>query len=216
MSVDLNFNAVPGQVDLYGLGKSGEYVLYKLHETFLKSEGVCSLGFIQNTRLIWDNKIYYASGVTYSAPAQCKENRRPARPGEKGSRTIPNGGICELFLYDDQLKLLTRQPLKLPDRDGGPWCNGSYALGRVKGMDALLYSVSYYTLNDPPAKRAEDIGTGWYYSTYLFRLVKDDNGHIRFEQDDSCLGSPNPYRTVAQARKALKACAESNTSPVNQ
>ncbi len=79
----------------------------------------------------------------------------------------------------------------------------------------MLYSVSYYTLKHPPAKRAEDIGKGWYYSTYLFHLVKDENGRIRFEQDDTCLGSPNPYRTVAQARKALKACAWNNPSTEN-
>ena len=153
-------------------------------------------------RLTWDGQIFYATGTQYISPEQYKENRRPGK-----FRTLPDGGVCELFLYDDKLQLVARHKVKLPNFPGGTWCNGSEALGRArKDMAALLYSIHYYLVDEPLAARPQDIGKGWRHSTYLIRLVKDANGAIRFVQDDACLGSPNDYATIAQARKAIEKC----------
>lgn len=157
-------------------------------------------------RIVWDDQIYYVSGTQYLSAQQYQENRRPLLPGEKQAKTLANGGVCELFLYDEKLRLMARHKVKLPD-EGGPWCNGSEALGRArKDMNALLYSITYYLVEKPLAKRPEDIGKGWHYSTYLIRLAKNSDGTIRFIQDDSCLGSPNNFATISEARKALGSC----------
>jgi hypothetical protein len=211
--LDDEFAAIqPGGKNPYGLhGKEGQTVspITDPRDALLKSEGACALGGggeMAIGHMIWDNKTYYVTGVEYQSAAQCMENRRSVRAHEKDSKILKDGGICELFLYDDRLKLLTRQKVKLPDLDGGSWCNGSFALGRAKGMDALLYSLMYYTVNTPRAGSIKAIGIGWIRSTYLFQLKKDASGKPYFEQDDSCFGSPNHYETIPDARKALAQC----------
>jgi hypothetical protein len=44
--------------------------------------------------------------------------------------------------------------------------------------------------------------------TSLIR-VKASNGKIEVVQDDSCLGNPNQFDTIAKARKQLQRCAAS-------
>ena len=205
--VDIDFNAMPGRFDKDGLTTMTP--LLNPRNELLKSEGVKPEvgGQMAIGRITWDGQIYYATGTQYISAEQYKENRRTLPPGEKNSRTLPDGGVCELFLYDDKLQLVTRHKVKLPDFPGGTWCNGSEALGRArKDMPALLYSIHYYLVSKPVAARPEDIGKGWRHSTYLIRLVKDSNGAIRFVQDDACLGNPNDYATIVQARKALEKC----------
>ena len=161
-------------------------------------------------RIIWDGTAYYASGTQYHSREQMEEYRRTVASGKSDGRSLPNGGVCELFLYDAGLNLLARHKVKLPDFPGGTWCNGSKALGRARAdMPALLYSVSYYLVGNGRAKRPEDIGQGWRYSTYLIRLERDSDGTVRFIQDDRCLGNPNSFATIAEARKALKGCPAS-------
>lgn len=201
-TVDMDFSAMPGRFVEDGLTTMAP--LLDPRDALLKSEGAYSAagGQMAIGRLTWDGQIFYATGTQYISPEQYKENRRPGK-----FRTLPDGGVCELFLYDDKLQLVARHKVKLPNFPGGTWCNGSEALGRArKDMAALLYSIHYYLVDEPLAARPQDIGKGWRHSTYLIRLVKDANGAIRFVQDDACLGSPNDYATIAQARKALEKC----------
>lgn len=209
-TVDRDFSSMPGRVDKYGLTTMAP--LLDPRNELLKSEGAKPdlVGQLAIGRITWDDQIYYATGTQYISREQYQENRRILAPGEKKSRVLPDGGVCELFLYDDKLQLVTRHKVKLPDFPGGTWCNGSEALGRArKDMPALLYSVHYYLVSEPVAARPEDIGKGWRHSTYLIRLAKDANGAIRFVQDDACLGNPNDYATIAQARKGLEKCSSS-------
>lgn len=204
---DLDFNAIPACVGKFD--SVGCEPISNAREALLKSEGACAVDGADSDigHMIWDNKTYYVTGVEYQSAAQCAESDRLNINPHYKSKTLPNGGICELFLYDDKLKLLTRQKVKLPDIAGGSWCNGSFALGRAtKSMDAILYSLMYYRVNDPIAGSIKAIGTGWIRSTYLFQLKKNASGKPYFEQDNSCLGSPNHYATIPDARKALAQC----------
>lgn len=208
-TVDTDWSAIQPADPDRGILAPSSLPIRERRNALLKSEGAKPDGVGQMAigRITWDGKIYYATGTQYISGEQYKENRRPLLPSEKDSRTLPDGGVCELFLYDDKLQLVTRHKVKLPDFPGGTWCNGSEALGRArKDMPALLYSIHYYVVSKPVAARQEDIGKGWRHSTYLIRLVKDANGAIRFVQDDACLGSPNEYATITQARKALEKC----------
>ncbi len=202
-AVDMDLSTIQPPVNRYGLTSQTFESLNRPRNELLKAEGAKpDAGDMAIGRLTWDGQIYYATGAQYISSEQYQENRRPGK-----FRTIPDGGVCELFLYDDKLQLVTRHKVKLPNFPGGTWCNGSKALGRArKDMPALLYSIHYYLVDEPLAARPQDIGKGWRHSTYLIRLVKDGNGVIRFVQDDACLGSPNDYATIAQARKALEKC----------
>lgn len=210
-AVDMDLGAIQPPVNRYGLTSQTFELLNDPRDELLKSEGARPYGRqMAIGRITWDEQIYYATGTQYISREQYQENRRILAPGEKKSRVLPDGGVCELFLYDDKLQLVTRHKVKLPDFPGGTWCNGSEALGRArKDMPALLYSVHYYLVSEPVAARPEDIGKGWRHSTYLIRLAKDANGAIRFVQDDACLGNPNDYATIAQARKGLEKCSSS-------
>lgn len=207
IALDMNFRAIPGVIDQDGL-ESWKPITGP-RDDLLQSEGAKPDlgGQMAIGRIIWDSHIYYATGTQYISHEQYMENRRTLLPSEKKTRVLPDGGVCELFLFDDKLQLVARHKVKLPDFPGGTWCNGSEALGRArKDMNALLYSIHYYLVSKPVAARPEDIGKGWRHSTYLIRLAKDSNGAIRFVQDDGCLGNPNDYATIVQARKALEKC----------
>ena len=156
-------------------------------------------------RLIWDGKVYYISGTAYTTKVQYDEFGKEVKEKLK-TKVLANGSVCELFLFDSKLKLLTRHKVRLPMDNGGPYCIDSRGVGRAwPNVPALLYSVTYYQVGTPLAKRAQDIGRNWIYSTYLLRLEKDAQGHIHFVQDDSCLGSRNHVASIAQARKVLHA-----------
>ena len=204
--VDSNFSDLPGYVTTDGLTTLRP--ITNRFDEVVKSEGARpSISDVAIGRIMWDGTVYYVLGKQYTSAEQYQEYRRSVASGKSDSKALPNGGVCELFLYDASLNLLARHKLQLPDENGGPWCNGSKALGRARaGMPALLYSVSYYLVGHGRAKRAKDIGKGWRYSTYLIRLERDSNGAVRFVQDDRCLGNPNSYATIAEARKALKGC----------
>lgn len=155
-------------------------------------------------RMLWNNRTFYVAGVQYRSKEQ-NTARDAALAVNKHSGPIPGGGICAVFVYDDKLKQVAKHDVKLNEANGRTWCNGVNALARVKGQDALLFSISYYLTDKPLAKRAQDIGDDWRYMTVLLKLREQD-GHVLVEQDDSCLGNPNHYKDIAAARKALSAC----------
>lgn len=201
--MDMNVRGVPG-----GITSDGLETLEPINgprNNLLKSEGIIWIDSsdVAFGHIVWNRQTYYATGVSYQSKAQTDETHRSTLAHEKGSKTLPSGGICELFLYDDHLKLQARHKVNLPEGGGRTWCNGSDALGRVKGMDALLYSITYYMVDTPLAKHADAIGDEWRYITVLLRLKKDANGKISIVQDDSCLGNPNHYKTISEARKAI-------------
>ncbi len=122
------------------------------------------------------------------------------------SKPLAGGGICAFFIYDTNLKQLAKHDIKLNEADGNTWCNGVRGVARVKGQDAILFSLSYYLTGKPLAKKPDDIGKGWRYVTALFKLREQD-GKVFIEQDDACLKNPNQLGDLAAARKALTTCA---------
>jgi hypothetical protein len=155
-------------------------------------------------RMQWKKRTFYIAGVQYPS----KEQTAAVRTEVATKVSLPpvaGGGICSLFIYDENLKQAAKHDIKLAEANGRTWCNGVRALARVKGQDALLFSLSYYLTDKPLAKKAQDIGDGWRYMTVLLKLSEKD-GKVVIEQDDACLGNPNPFKEVAAARKALSAC----------
>ncbi|KGM39763.1 hypothetical protein JY96_06235 [Aquabacterium sp. NJ1] len=155
-------------------------------------------------RMLWNEKVYYVAGAQIRSKEQ-NAVRDAALARNKHSIPIPGGGICTLFVYDKDLKQAAKHDIKLNEADGHTWCNGARALARVKGQDALLFSISYYLTDKPLAKNPQDIGAGWRYMTVLLKLREQD-GKVSIEQDDTCLGNPNGFKDLASARKALSVC----------
>lgn len=161
-------------------------------------------GTLNFFRMHWSDRTYYIAGAQYPSKEQMASVKR-----EVANKTplppIAGGGICSLFIYDENLKQAAKHDIKLNEANGRTWCNGVRALARVKGKDALLFSLSYYLTDKPLAKRAQDIGDGWRYMTVRLNLSEHD-GKVVIEQDDACLGNPNAFKDVAAARKALARC----------
>lgn len=164
-----------------------------------------SYGTLNFFHMLWNGRTFYVAGVRYTSKEQTAEVHRSTVAGEPDAKIVPGGGVCALFIYDEHLKQAAKHDVKLNEANGHTWCNGALALARVKGQDALLFSISYYLTDKPLAKKANDIGDAWRYMTVLLKLREQD-GKVVIEQDDSCLGNPNGFKDLASARKALSAC----------
>ena len=162
-------------------------------------------GTLNFFRMLWNGRTFYVAGVQYISKEQRSEIHRSTLAKESDGKTLPGGGVCTLFIYDENLKQAAKHNIKLNEADGRTWCNGANGLARVRGQEALLFSISYYLTDKPLAKKANDIGDGWRYMTVQLRLQERD-GKVFIEQDDTCLGNPNTYKDIAAARKALAAC----------
>lgn len=163
-----------------------------------------SFGTLNFFHMQWSDRTYYVAGVQYLSREEAA-NIKKSVVSKTTSQALPGGGICSLFIYDENLKQAAKHDVKLSEANGRTWCNGAVALARVKGQDALLFSISHYLTDKPVAKRAQDIGDGWRYMTVLLKLRNQD-GKVTIEQDDACLGNPNQFKDIASARKALAKC----------
>ena len=75
----------------------------------------------------------------------------------------------------------------------------------------LLVTVQYFPIDAFAAHTIGEVGGGWKRMTILFR-VKAVDGKIQVQQDDRCLGNPNDYETIPDARKALRECTRTHPS----
>lgn len=137
---------------------------------------------------------------------------------------------CHLFLFDSQSRKLesvtplniTRDPRPLPGQkmrsfwhydekhagdprqiEGWPRCDNVLAVAPAKEVsDALLFTLGY---SDSAAPREGKYDPPEFRTTILV-LLREIEGRLQVIQEDSCLGNPNMVRSIAAARKALKAC----------
>lgn len=168
-----------------------------------------SLGGRDSGHILWNGKHYYGWAVNYQSAAQVRSNREEVRL-KVDRPAIPGGGVCSLYVFNQDLNKLASLKIDLPENDHGTWCNGTYGFGGAgKGIDGVLVTVSYYLAGKKPAQRAQDIGKGWRYMTTLIRFEEKD-GKLVLRQDDSCLGNPNNFDAIPDARKALARCAIAN------
>jgi len=161
-------------------------------------------GSLNLFRMVWNGANFFVAGATYQSKDQIAA-RDDALARGTHSGPIAGGGVCALFVYDDKLKQAAKHEIRINEANGHTWCNDARALARVKGQDALLFSISYYLTDQPLSKRPQDIGDGWRYMTVLLKL-RQEGGKVLIEQDDACLGNPNHLKDVVTARKALASC----------
>lgn len=157
--------------------------------------------------IVWNGKHYYGWVVNYQSAEQDRRNREEVKL-KIDRPAIPGGGVCALYVFDQDLNKLASLKIDLTENNHGTWCNGTYGFGSAgKGVGGVLLTISYYLTGKKPAQRTQDIGKGWRYMTALIRFEEKD-GKLVLRQDDSCLGNPNNYGTIPDARKALMRCAK--------
>lgn len=86
-----------------------------------------------------------------------------------------------------------------------PWLAASIQ-ARSRAAASAPSSFTTKTSSKPMATPGATAFEGWRYMTVLLRLREQD-GKVLIEQDDSCLKNPNLHSDLAKARKALAACA---------
>lgn len=89
--------------------------------------------------------------------------------------------------------------------EGWPACSDLLAVATTKDVpDSLLFTLGYY---DSAAVVDKFTGAPIFKTTVLVSISTDAKGKPQVTQDDSCLGNPNMYTSIGEARKALKQCA---------
>lgn len=140
----------------------------------------------------------------------CTPDPNELVPGHRCNWRRAGFNVCHLFMFNGQsLKLenVTRLNIARDKRvlKGLPMCLSVQAMAVAKVVpDAMLITLGYIDSAEPAEKSYDPPE---FYTTLLLRF-RDDNGKIKIEQDDSCLGNPNQYKTIAAARKALTQCAK--------
>lgn len=88
--------------------------------------------------------------------------------------------------------------------EGWPTCSKLLAVAPAKEVpDALLFTLGYYDSAEATHKFDEP---PLFKTTILTSFQTDFAGKLQVKQDNSCLGNPNTYTSISEARKALKQC----------
>lgn len=142
----------------------------------------------------------------------CSPDPNELNPGQRCEWRRTGFKVCHLFIFNGQslkLESVTRLNIMREKKQllGLPRCHGIEAMSIAKAIpDAMLITMSYI---DSAERADKGYDPPEFFSTVLLRF-RSDNGKLKIEQDDSCLGNPNKYKTIAAARKALAACAGAN------
>ena len=118
----------------------------------------------------------------------------------------PDRSECHFYFVNDdsQIKAVHIAKLSIPESSRPPFCQTVLGVGAAnKKAPALMVTVQYFNTESPVAKTVSQLGSNWLRSTLLFRLQEKD-GELVVTQDDSCLGNPNKFETIPDARKAFK------------
>lgn len=162
-------------------------------------------------KLHLDNALYYVAPSMFMARNQDGESCTPDyRPGaaqymcQEGQRYTHS---CHLLFLNKalepagSLRLHIEEPYRY-------FCNAMPAMATAdKNRNGLLVTVQYFPIDQKMASKVSESGSDWKRMTILVRLRAED-GKIVAEQDDHCVGNPNTFDSVQDARTALDICKE--------
>lgn len=172
-----------------------------------RGEAEFALGF----KLHIDDALYYVKAAMFMARDKAGETCTPDyRPGadqytcQEGQRYAHS---CHLLFLNTAMEPASSLRLRI-DEPYRYFCNAMPALGTGdKSRNELLVTVQYFPIDRKLASKVSEIGSRWKRMTLLVRLRAED-GKIVAEQDDQCLGNPNSFDAVQDARTALDICKE--------
>jgi hypothetical protein len=164
---------------------------------------------------IFNSKKYYSSGLEFipndvDHPIDRCKNDADRSPTGKCADFFNSAFICHFFMLNQDLTMAGVERLKInigKEFEGKSECIGIEAIALAKETpDAFLLIVGYKDseVNLDAFPNAE-VEANKYRTSVLVHL-SEQNGKLKLTQDDSCLGNPNKYDTIAKARAALKKC----------
>ena len=114
---------------------------------------------------------------------------------------------CHLLFFNAAFENVGRYTIRV-NETAPHFCNSMPAMGVYsKERNEILNTVQYFIpASGQGAKTVAQLGQGWMRMTNLLR-IKAVNGKIEVKQDDSCLGNPNQYESIIDARIALRKSA---------
>jgi hypothetical protein len=157
-------------------------------------EGTMVFNYFGDSQFAWiyKGKTYLSSLVSFE---------------RKDAIKLENQDIVQIFMFNPDITVAAISFLKINKNKqikGQPNLLQVKAMGVAKNVpDAMLITVDYYDSAKFLAGQNDDFPV--FTSTLLVRF-SDENGKLKIQQDDSCLGNPNNYKTIAAARKALTEC----------
>jgi hypothetical protein len=163
------------------------------------------LGF----KLRLDGTLFYLQPAMFmrkSRPDEvCNPNYRDGAPSYACLEGQRHTKGCHLFFFNQDFAEVGYHEIEM--KESYPYyCNTVAAISVAnKANNEMFVTVQYFPIDRKLAGKASELGAGWKRITLLVR-IKQDNGKIVIEQDDSCLGNPNNLEDIASARKALLAC----------
>lgn len=185
--------------------------------------------------LTLNSRDYLAAVISYNPMLTSEPHCQPndsALPTGHCERIATRQKTCHLFLFEPQTLALEsvtplnilRDPRTMPGQkkrsfwnyderypndprqlEGWPVCSELLAMAPARDVsDALLFTLGYYDSAEATHKFDEP---PIFKTSVLVSLSADANGKVKARQDDGCLGNPNTYTSIGEARKALKQCA---------
>jgi len=124
-------------------------------------------------------------------------------------QTLSQG--CHVFFFNERFERAGHHVVAINEKYIH-FCNAMLGIGvGDKANNVVLVTVQYFNTERKPASAVAQVGSSWNRMTVALR-VKAVEGRIEVEQDDSCLGNPNRFEEIPEARKRLRACAQSASS----
>lgn len=160
-------------------------------------------------KMFLDGKKYYIAPVLFMGRSRPEEVCTPADyvntptyQCEEGQRYTHGAHI---FIFDSTFQEVGYHLIRINQ----PWpffCNSVPSVGTGdKKRNEMLVTVQYFPVDRKAANKVSNIGTGWARMTVLLR-VQEKDGKMVLEQDDTCLGNPNQFESIPDARRRLKQC----------
>ncbi len=178
-------------------------------------------GVLSHTQYAWnfgdgENDVYYSyigRFRTDATPPPGCGNGMERAPGQADCLSAISGHLtCHLFMFDNDRHLIAVQPLNIPqpaNMKGKPACYNVLAMAPAAVVkDGMLIVANYHDstwrCSNGPMCAADIEKPDLFPITFLVRFAKDAMGKLILSQDTTCLGNPNNFKTIAEARRALK------------
>ncbi len=184
-------------------------------------KGSSASGVLSHTQYAWDfgngeNDVYYSHVGRFrtdaTPPPNCTDELDDPSGRVNCISSIIGFKACHLFMFDNDRHLIAVQRLNIPqpsNMKGKPACYDVLAMAPAAVVkDGMLIVANYHDstwlCSNGPMCAADIEKPDLFPITFLVRFAKDAMGKLILSQDTTCLGNPNNFKTIAEARRALK------------
>lgn len=164
------------------------------------------LGF----KLQLDGQPHYFEPVGFMTPGRPDEVCTPSpfkgQPTYRCNEGQRHTVDCHVLIFNERFEEVGYQRIAVNE----PYlfyCNAVPAVGvGDASRNVVLATIQYFPIDEHHASNLGEVGQGWRRMTVALRLTRQDDGRVRIEQDDRCLGNPNRIDTIPDAKRLLRQC----------